>query len=131
VPYFIDTNIAIHAGSGSPAVRTKFEEHVGAIVMSALTLVELVRGLVKAPEYATVRRMQLDILLKNIPVLPFDRAATEAYSRIIAQLGWVRSRDFDRMIAAHAISTSSVLVTNNEADFRDIPGLTIENWAAE
>jgi tRNA(fMet)-specific endonuclease VapC len=34
------------------------------------------------------------------------------------------------MIAAHAISTGSVLVTNNIADFRDIPGLILENWAA-
>jgi tRNA(fMet)-specific endonuclease VapC len=47
---------------------------------------------------------------------------------IIAQCGGVKGRDYDRMIAAHAISTRSVLVTNNAADFRDIPGLVIENW---
>jgi tRNA(fMet)-specific endonuclease VapC len=32
------------------------------------------------------------------------------------------------MIAAHAISSGSVLVTDNVTDFRDIPGLTVENW---
>jgi tRNA(fMet)-specific endonuclease VapC len=40
----------------------------------------------------------------------------------------VKGRDFDRMIAAHALSTASVLVTKNVSDFRDIPGLTIESW---
>ncbi len=34
------------------------------------------------------------------------------------------------MIAAHAIATASILVTNNEDDFRHIPGLQIENWAS-
>jgi tRNA(fMet)-specific endonuclease VapC len=34
------------------------------------------------------------------------------------------------MIAAHAISSGCILVTNNEADFRDIPGLSVENWVA-
>jgi tRNA(fMet)-specific endonuclease VapC len=32
------------------------------------------------------------------------------------------------MIAAHAISSHSILVTNNLADFSDIPGLSTENW---
>jgi predicted nucleic acid-binding protein len=32
------------------------------------------------------------------------------------------------MIAAHAISGDSVLVTSNKAGFRDIPGLSVENW---
>ncbi len=44
--------------------------------------------------------------------------------------GWIRGRDYDRMIAGHAISSSCVLVTNNAADLRDIPGLKIEDWLA-
>jgi len=44
----------------------------------------------------------------HIPVLPFDAAAAIAYGQIIAQCGWVKGRDYDRMIAAHAVSTSSV-----------------------
>ena len=68
------------------------------------------------------------MLLRGLPVLPFDAAAAIAYGRIIAQCGWAKGRDYDRMIAAHAISSGCVLVTNNEADFPDIPGLSIENW---
>jgi predicted nucleic acid-binding protein len=33
----------------------------------------------------------------------------------------VKGRDFDRMVAAHAISARAVLVTNHSGDFRDIP----------
>jgi tRNA(fMet)-specific endonuclease VapC len=33
------------------------------------------------------------------------------------------------MIAGHAIATASVLITDNISDFRDVPGLKIENWA--
>jgi len=32
------------------------------------------------------------------------------------------------MIAAHAIRLGATDVTANEADFRDIPGLSVENW---
>ena len=34
----------------------------------------------------------------------------------------------DRLIAAHAVSVGATLVTNNEADFNDYPGLVVENW---
>jgi hypothetical protein len=50
----------------------------------------------------------------------FDAAAAETYGWIIAQCGWVRGCDYDRMIAAHAISSGSVLVTSNMADFRGV-----------
>jgi tRNA(fMet)-specific endonuclease VapC len=42
-----------------------------------------------------------------------------------------RQRDaLDRLIAAHARSLSLTLVTNNEADFKDYPGMCVENWVA-
>ena len=129
--YLIDTNIAIHARDGTDAVLDKLAEHDGAVLLSALSLAELQRGLYKDERETAVRQIRLEILLRHIPVLPFDAAAAIAYGQIIAQCGWVKGRDYDRMIAAHAISTSSVLVTNNGADFRDIPGLSVENWAPQ
>lgn len=126
--YLIDTNIAIHARDGTDSVLDKLAEHDGAILLSALSLAELERGLYKDLAATALRQARLAILLQYIPVLPFDAAAAHAYGRIIAQCGWARGRDYDRMIAAHAISTGAVLVTDNETDFRDIPGVSIENW---
>lgn len=127
--YLIDTNIAIHARDGTDTVLDKLAEHDGAVLLSALSLAELQRGLYKDGRETALLQSRLDILLRHIPVLPFDAAAAVAYGQIIAQCGWSRGHDYDRMIAAHAISTSSVLVTNNAADFRDIPGISIEYWA--
>jgi tRNA(fMet)-specific endonuclease VapC len=126
--YLIGTNIAIHARDGTESVLEKLALHEGAILLSALSLAELERGIYKTPEFTALRRARLDILLASIPVLPFDALAAARYGQIIAQWGWVKGRDYDRMIAAHALVTQSVLVTDNETDFRDIPGLAVENW---
>ena len=96
--------------------------------MSALSLAELQRGIYRDIRFTAIRQARLEVLLRGLPVLPFDAPAAVAYGRIIAQCGWAKGRDYDRMIAAHALSSGCILVTNNEADFRDIPGLSIENW---
>jgi tRNA(fMet)-specific endonuclease VapC len=126
--YLIDTNIAIHARDGTDAVLAKLAEHDGEVLLSALSLAELQRGVYRDPSLIAIRQARLEVLLRGLPVLPFDASAAVAYGRIIAQCGWARRRDYDRMIAAHAISSHSVLVTNNLADFSDIPGLSMENW---
>ena len=54
--------------------------------------------------------------------------STESYGVLRAAMR-DRSRDtMDRLITALAVSAGVVLVTNNEADFKDYPGLKIENW---
>jgi len=35
----------------------------------------------------------------------------------------------DMLIAAHALSLGTTLVTNNEKEFRRVAGLRCENWA--
>ena len=127
--YLLDTNILIYARDGADVVTDRMAGQPGALFLSALSLAELHRGFAKQPAYAAIRKPRLDAILRQIPVLPFDTAAAEAYGAIILRHGWLKGRDFDRMIAGHALSTASILVTNNEADFRDITGLTIENWA--
>ena len=126
--YLIDTNIAIYARDGTDAVLAKLAEHDGEVLLSALSLAELQRGVYRRPSLTAIRQARLEVLLRGLPVLPFDASAAVAYGRIIAQCGWARRRDYDRMIAAHAISSRSILVTSNLADFSDIPGLSMENW---
>lgn len=65
----------------------------------------------------------LEAFLAAVPVVPFDEAAARRY----AELPFKRAR-FDRLLAAHALSIGATIVTNNEADFADVPDLKLENW---
>src|SRR3546814_11281224 len=65
----------------------------------------------------------LEAFIEAIPLLPFDEAAAREYAR----LPFKRAR-FDRLLAAHASSLGVAIITNNESDFADVPGLAVENW---
>jgi len=69
------------------------------------------------------RRAQAERLFDLFEVMPFDRDASLAYGGLPFRRG-----SFGRLIAAHALSLGLTLVTNNEADFADVPGLKVENW---
>jgi tRNA(fMet)-specific endonuclease VapC len=98
--FLIDANIGIHLRDGLESVLAKMTEHRGVVALSALSLAELQRGLHKSPEDQARRRARLATILLSIPVLSFDAAAAEAYGRVIGAVGWVKGRDFDRMIAS-------------------------------
>ncbi len=127
--YLLDTNVLIEIGNVNEHVAGRFAPHADQSCISALNLVEMERGVALVPALAESRRERLAALLAVLPVLAFGKEAAAVYGKIIAQLGWNRACDFDRMIAAHAIVADCTLVTANVADFRDIPGLQIENWA--
>ena len=128
MPYLVDTNVFIHARDGNDAVLGKFSEHAGEIAMSALSLAELQRGFDARLPAAALRRERHQILIRQIPILSFDAEAAESYGLIVARVGRIKTHDFDHLIAAHAISTRSILVTNTVDDFAGVPGLIMENW---
>lgn len=66
----------------------------------------------------------LAAFVEAVPLVNFDEAAAREY----AKLPFKRAR-FDRLLAAHALSIGATVVTNNEEDFADVPGLKVENWA--
>jgi tRNA(fMet)-specific endonuclease VapC len=37
----------------------------------------------------------------------------------------------DLLIASHAVSEDSVLITNNAREFLRVPGLAVEDWAMQ
>ena len=126
--FLIDTNIAIHVRDGFEPVLDKLGRHEGVVFLSALSLAELQRGLYAGLPDSALRQVRLKRMLETIPVLAFDATAAETYGQIIAQIGWARRKDFDRLIGAHALATGCTLVTANAPDFSDIPGLSLENW---
>lgn len=128
--YMLDTNICIHLiQNHPPEVLDHFRGlRQGDVVISAVTLAELRHGMERAPAIRDLAARALDNLLAYLPVMPFDEAAATRYG-VLAALVKDRKRDaLDRLIAAHAVSLELILVTNNEVDFKDYPGLTLENW---
>lgn len=98
--------------------------------MSIVTYTELRVGLESLDATRTRNEQALHLLTREIQVLPFDEAAAERYGVMRAAVPGNRRDTFDRLIAAHAASLGLTLVTNNEADFCDYPGLVMENWVA-
>lgn len=99
--------------------------------MSVVTYGELAYGVTKS-RLGKVALANLDALLSSIEVLALPKSAGLHYGSVRADLerrGEIISSN-DLWIAAHAMADGLVLVTNNEREFRRVPGLTIENWAA-
>jgi len=127
--YMLDTNMVIYLIKNQPKeVAEKFSKClVGDVVMSAITYAELQYG-VSVAANPRRERANLHDLIAEIPVVSFDSRAAEAYGLIRKATGDKKKDHLDTLIAAQAISLDVVLVTNNERDFLQYPGIKLENW---
>jgi tRNA(fMet)-specific endonuclease VapC len=130
VMYILDTNICIYLMKHQPpAVAKKFESlAVGDVAISSITLAELEHGVEQDPELKAVRGNALSRLLELLLVLDFDKHAAKSYGKLRSGKINLGRHRFDVLIAAHAIATDAILVTNNLKDFIGIRGLIVENW---
>ena len=134
--YMLDTHICIYLiKNHPPQVLRRLEVlKLGDAVMSVVTYAELragleIQGEARSPTDRELDKHVLALLINRIPVLPFTESDAVSFGVLRAAVR-DRNRDtMDRLIAAHAVSTGLILVTNNEADFKDYPGLVVENWA--
>lgn len=128
--YMLDTNICIYLIKNHPpqVLRRLSALKKGEAVMSVVTYAELRAGL----EIQTTDRKQdehvLALLVSKIPVLPFTASDAQSFGVLRAAVRDRNRNAMDRLIAAHALNSGVTLVTNNEADFKDYPGLVVENW---
>ena len=129
--YMLDTNICIYLMKHQPPeVRERFAScFVGDVVISAVTLAEFEFGIACSGLAAqAANRSALDSLLEDILVAPFEAQAARAYGPIRAAYKDRKRDALDKLIASHAVALGVALVTNNEADFVNYPGLVVENW---
>ncbi|MFU8820489.1 MAG: type II toxin-antitoxin system VapC family toxin [Gammaproteobacteria bacterium] len=128
--YLLDTNMLselIRRPAGDVAQRlAAVGEH--AVCTSIVVSCELRFGAAKSGS-ARLRR-RVDAILSALPVLPLEAPADRHYARLrahLAQRGTPIGPN-DLLIAAHARSLSLAVVTADEAEFRRVPGLAVENW---
>ena len=126
----LDTNICIHViNARPPGVLERFRQHrMGEIGLCSVVAAELAYGVAKSG--SPRNRQALEMFLAPLIILPFDEAALWAYGDLRAELERKGTPigALDTMIAAHALSQQSTLVTNNTREFARVPGLALENW---
>ena len=129
--YMLDTNICIYLIKNHPPQVLRLLEALnkGDAVMSVVTYAELHAGLEIQTTNRELDERVLALLVSKIPVLPFTESDAESFGILRAAVRDRSRNAMDRLIAAHALSAGTVLVTNNEAAFKDYPGLVVENWA--
>ena len=129
--YLLDSDICIFVMKRrTPALLRRLDQRATASAISVVAYGELAFG-----EVMSARRDEaaahLAALTETLQVLPLPLDAARRYVEIRAELqgtGQLIGSN-DLWIAAHALADDLVLVTNNEREFKRVPGLRVENWA--
>ena len=129
--YILDTNICIYLIKKKPvSVFNRLSKiKINDAGISVITLSELEYGAEKS-SYPNKNRIALLEFASFFEIYNYDAAAASEYGIIRADLekrGKVIG-SMDMLIAAQARCLNLILVTNNEKEFKRIPGLRIENW---
>jgi|SRR4051812_8642139 tRNA(fMet)-specific endonuclease VapC len=131
--FLLDTNICIYIRQEKPeAVLRRFRRlRPGEAALSVITYGELIYGAAKSSQRELAIE-RLRELVHWLPALPLPEAAAETYGNIRADLAAKGEMigNNDLWIAAHALASELILVTNNEKEFRRVQGLKLQNWAA-
>ena len=127
----LDTNICIYIIKQKPpdVIERFYQTEISQIGISSITLSELFYGVSKSskPEQNQIALTQF---MAPLYILSYDDEAAQYYGLLRAYLE-KQGRpigSLDMLIAAHALSTNCVLVTNNEKEFSRVPNLKIDNW---
>ena len=128
----LDSDTCIHIMKHDPRVRPKAP--VSDCSISQIVLGELEYGVCNSPSNRQQEnRQSLLDFLSLIRILPLTNEAAAIYGDIRARL---RRRGTpigpnDLWIAAHALATGAILVTNNTGEFSRVADLTIDTWMRE
>lgn len=131
IRYLLDTDICVDLLKGrNPRLDTRLRQcGAGEVGVSAITVFELAYGAHKSAQPSR-NRAGLAAFFLPLVLFPFDaQAATlagEARARLERAGTPIGANDL--LIAAHALALDVPVVTNNEREFRRVPGLRIENW---
>lgn len=131
--WMLDTDIMIHLINRRPGferiARRMSGRSPGELKLSAITVSELRFGAANE-EFRKENEAALDRLLDLFDMDDFPCGAAEDFGEIKTAL-LAKGKPigpYDMLIASHARHIGATVVTNNEREFRRVPGLGVENW---
>jgi tRNA(fMet)-specific endonuclease VapC len=131
--WMFDTDILIHFVNRKPGfaqiARRMSGRSPGELRLSAITLAELKFGIENGEFRAENRRALTEVLQLFQPDdLPSGAARDFGEIKTALLRKGKAIGPYDMLIAAHARHIGATVVTNNEREFRRVPGLSVQNW---
>jgi tRNA(fMet)-specific endonuclease VapC len=128
--YLLDTNILSHLVRQPQGLVAQRIAHVGEanVLTSVIVACEL--------RYGAARRgsrrltLQVEAVLDALTIRPLESDIERVYAsiRVALEKKGAPIGAHDLLIAAHARAIDAVCVTDNEAGFKRVPSLKVENW---
>ncbi|HJY84690.1 MAG TPA: type II toxin-antitoxin system VapC family toxin [Candidatus Binatia bacterium] len=136
--HILDTDTLTHLHAGHPRVVQRLHELADPeIGITLITKIELLRGrydyVLKAASGSELLKAQqllakTEALLDLLRVIPFDASTAVRFDQLRTTKGLRKIGRADLLIASITLAHRATLVTRNVRHFRQIPGLTVENW---
>ena len=129
--YALDTNIISYILNGNNALNNKINavtKSGSSVVMPLMVYYEARRGLSANNAVNKLRifdKLCSRLKINNLTVADMNKAA-EIYAK--RKNTGTMIDDGDLLIAAQCITNNYTLITNNIKHFKDIDGLSVENW---
>ncbi|MBM3943294.1 MAG: type II toxin-antitoxin system VapC family toxin [SAR202 cluster bacterium] len=129
MPYLIDSDWLIdYLAGGTESLQLLESVADEGIAISILTYMEVYQGILRSPRPEEVEA-QLRGFLGSVPIIPISLEVAQRCARareiLRVQGKRVNQRAIDLLIAATALEHGLILVTRNNRDYADIPGLVI------
>ena len=127
--HLLDTNICSAHFRRPGGLAHQFLQYVGRLFVPTVVIGELYTGAYHVDDPAPLLQKIAD-LLEDVRVLEFDHACAERFGKVRGTLlrQGISIPTADLMIGAVALVHDLTLVTNNTADFKNIPGLRLDDW---
>ncbi len=130
--YLLDTKIVSAHLRQPRGLMHRFVQYSGRLYVSSVALAEPYVWAFRKPN-PTSTLAAIEVMLRDeVRRLDFDDDCAKRFGQVRAELleRGVGVSFLDLLIAAVALVHDLTLVTHNTADFRNIPGLRLEDWLA-
>lgn len=137
--YFLDTDTLTLAHAGHARISDQLRRvDPNEVAITVITRIEILQGRFAAVLKAShgeqlVRPHELlqrsEQRLRLLETIPVDGNAAAEFDRLRQNKKLKKIGRGDLLIASIALAHRATLVTRNVKDFRQIPGLQVENWA--